>query len=110
MTKDETPVSIVWYKRDLRVHDHAPLLTAGRTGRVIPLYIIEPDYWALPDTSGRQWSFIRECLQSLQNDLEALGVPLIIRTGCAEDVLKNLIKETKASSVFSHEETGSLWT
>ena len=30
---------IVWFKRDLRVHDHAPLLAASQSGRpVIPLY------------------------------------------------------------------------
>ena len=105
-----TPISIVWYKRDLRVQDHQPLFTAAKQGNVIPLYIVEPEYWALPDTSGRQWLFIRECLQSLQEDLANLGVPLVIRSGQAAEVLQDLIKETQASQLFSHEETGNLWT
>ena len=103
-------ISIVWFKRDLRVTDHLPLLRASQLGRVIPLYIVEPDYWALPDTSGRQWLFIRECLQSLQYDLAELSAPLIVRTGKAEEVLAQLIQETGARQVFSHEETGNLWT
>ncbi|MGB1710716.1 MAG: deoxyribodipyrimidine photo-lyase, partial [Candidatus Puniceispirillaceae bacterium] len=35
-------VEIVWYKRDLRVEDHAPLARAAASGAVIPLYILEP--------------------------------------------------------------------
>lgn len=60
------PINIVWYKRDLRVYDHAPLAHAAQNGVVIPLYIVEPDYWQLPDTSYRQWHFIYDCLQDLQ--------------------------------------------
>ena len=36
--------NIVWFKRDLRITDHAPLLAASRQEEpVIPLYIVEPD-------------------------------------------------------------------
>ena len=39
-------ISLVWFKRDLRVHDHAPLAAACAVGTpVIPLYVVEPDYW-----------------------------------------------------------------
>ena len=55
-------VTCVWFKRDLRVTDHAALARAAANGTVLPLYIVEPDYWALPDTSARQWAFIRETL------------------------------------------------
>jgi deoxyribodipyrimidine photo-lyase len=36
------PVQLVWFKRDLRVFDHAPLAQAARRGPVLPLYIAEP--------------------------------------------------------------------
>ena len=36
-------ITIVWFKRDLRIHDHVPLAEAARTGPVLPLYIVEPD-------------------------------------------------------------------
>ena len=45
--------AIVWFKRDLRIQDHAPLHEAARTGPVVPLYIVEPNLWALPDSSRR---------------------------------------------------------
>lgn len=39
-------IELVWFKRDLRVHDHAALAAAVASGRpVLPLYIIEPELW-----------------------------------------------------------------
>jgi hypothetical protein len=39
------PPNIIWFKRDLRLQDHAPLAAAAMAGRVLPLYIIEPALW-----------------------------------------------------------------
>ncbi len=33
---------VVWFKRDLRIDDHAPLTTAAKQGAVLCLYIYEP--------------------------------------------------------------------
>ncbi|MDZ7822936.1 MAG: deoxyribodipyrimidine photo-lyase [Ahrensia sp.] len=35
-------VQVVWFKRDLRIHDHAALAAAASRGKILPLYIIEP--------------------------------------------------------------------
>jgi deoxyribodipyrimidine photo-lyase len=50
-------LQIVWFKRDLRVVDHQPLLQASRLGPVLPLAIVEPQLWKQGDCSGRQWNF-----------------------------------------------------
>ncbi|MEM9780594.1 MAG: deoxyribodipyrimidine photo-lyase, partial [Pseudomonadota bacterium] len=55
-------LQIVWFKRDLRVADHAVLAAASQAGPVLPLYIIEPELWRQPDMSARQWAFVAECL------------------------------------------------
>jgi deoxyribodipyrimidine photo-lyase len=102
--------NIVWLKRDLRVHDHAPLVGAAKAGRVLPLYIIEPQLWKLPDSSRRHWHFIHDSLLDLQRDLSALGTQLIIRTGEATDVLEGLHRELGTFTLWSHEETGNGWT
>ena len=67
------PLNIVWFKRDLRVEDHQPLVLAAQAGPVLPLYIVEPDVWAQPDASGRQWAFAAESLSDLQSNLTRLG-------------------------------------
>lgn len=103
-------MNIVWFKRDLRVHDHGALAAVPPGAPVIPLYIYEPDYWALPDTSGRQWSFLRDCLVTLAQDLTALGAPLVVRSGDAVEVLEHLRQRYDVTRLISHEETGNLWT
>jgi deoxyribodipyrimidine photo-lyase len=35
-------LTIVWFKRDLRIADHRPLVMAAQAGPVLPLYIAEP--------------------------------------------------------------------
>lgn len=106
----ETNVQIVWFKRDLRVHDHGPLATAARMGKVLPLYIIEPEYWSQPDVSRRHWHFIHDSLIVLNKDLVERGAPLVIRTGDAVEVFESLRKTHGTITLWSHEETGNGWT
>ncbi|MCC5960979.1 MAG: deoxyribodipyrimidine photo-lyase [Rhodobacteraceae bacterium] len=99
---------LVWFKRDLRLHDHPALVAAG--SYVLPVYIIEPDYWALSDTSGRQWAFTAQCLHSLREELARLGQPLVIRMGDAAQELARLCQRHSVTRMISHEETGNGWT
>ena len=101
---------VVWFKRDLRIHDHLPLREAAARGSVLPLYIVEPEYWQGADTSGRQWYVVRESLVELQAALHELGLPLIVRQGDAVNVLDALRREQKIAALWSHEETGNAFT
>ncbi len=103
-------VNIVWFKRDLRIEDHRALAEAARRGPVLPIFVVEPDLWAQPDMSGRQWDFVRETLAGLQEALARLGQPLIVRTGAVTDVLDTLSQSTPVTALWSHEETGNAWT
>ena len=104
-------VTILWFKRDLRLHDHPALACAAAgEGAVLPLYIVEPDYWAQPDTSARQWRFTAECLEELSEGLAALGAPLQVHLGDAVEVLRGLAAAHGAARIVSHEETGNGWT
>jgi deoxyribodipyrimidine photo-lyase len=104
------PVQLVWFKRDLRVFDHAPLAQAARRGPVLPLYIAEPGLWAQPDAAGRHWAFVAESLAELHADLSALGQPLVVRFGEAASVLQDLLDRLPIAALWSHEETGNGWT
>jgi len=104
------PTSIVWFKRDLRVEDHVPLVEAAAAGRVLALYIVEPEYWRLPDASGRHWAPLVESLRDLDRDLRAMGGGLVLRVGDAVEVFGALREETGFSAIHAHAETGNLWT
>ncbi len=97
----------VWFKRDLRMRDHAPLTHAAAQGPVIALYIYEPiiTHATIFDTSHLE--FLNQCLASLQSDLNHLGITLTLRVGHAVEVLTELRKEAAFSMLVSHEETGN---
>ena len=103
-------IQILWFKRDLRLHDHMPLVKAADHGRVLPLYMVEPDYWRLPDQSRRHWHFIHDCLIDLQDAVRARGGTLLIRVGEAQAVLEGLYQRFGSISLWSHQETGNAWT
>ncbi|MEO1307222.1 MAG: FAD-binding domain-containing protein [Pseudomonadota bacterium] len=102
---------LLWFKRDLRVSDHPALRRAIDLDQpILPVYVVEPDYWSLPDTSSRQWMFTAECLQSLQASLGRLGAPLVVRVGDVVETFEALLGETRITHIISHEETGNAWT
>lgn len=106
----EAQVQVVWFKRDLRIADHAPLLQAWRAGPVLALWVIEPDGWGEPDASVRQLAFALECADALDGELRALGGRLLRRIGRIESVLSELRAAFGPFTLRSHEETGNGWS
>ncbi|MEO0828944.1 MAG: FAD-binding domain-containing protein, partial [Pseudomonadota bacterium] len=103
--------TLLWFKRDLRVVDHPALAEAQRIGApILCLYLVEPELWAQPDMSERQWLFKAECLESLREDLGALGATLAVRVGEAVEQFDVLARQFGATHLLSHEETGNSWT
>jgi len=94
---EELKPAIVWFRQDLRLEDNEALNVASKEGRaIIPLYIIQ-DHLKL-GTSSRWWIYHSIC--ELNEELKKSGLSLIIRIGNPLDVLKEIIKETLAGSLF----------
>ena len=95
-----TPI-IVWFRQDLRLADNPALSEAATTSRpIIPLYILEQDKqqsWSM-GAASKVW--LDRSLRSLRRSCEELGGSLILRQGCSETVLTDLIRETQATSVY----------
>lgn len=103
--------TVVWFKRDLRTRDHAPLVAAVALGEpVLPLFVIEPDYWQLPDTSARHWGFIDDSLRDLKRQLRRLGSDLVVCHGEVTETLARLNRTVGIGRVLCHQETGGAWT
>ena len=99
--------SVVWLKRDLRITDHRPLVEASRVGRLVALWVYEPELIAEPTTDPAHYVFINECLAELEAALAARGCPLTYRVGTMPDVLQTLHDEVGGfDALYSHEETG----
>ncbi|MFD2572439.1 deoxyribodipyrimidine photo-lyase/cryptochrome family protein [Spirosoma soli] len=70
--KSRTAINILWFKRDLRLRDHAPLRAAIDSGKpLLLLYCFEPSVLADPNYDLRHWRFVTECLADLNQQLPA---------------------------------------
>ncbi len=94
--------TIVWFRRDLRVYDHAPLDRAARRGAVIPVFILDRALLHHPETAVARVAFMLECLRSLDQDLRDRGGRLILRYGDPVQVLPQLIRTTGADGIYAH--------
>lgn len=95
-----TPV-IVWFRRDLRLSDNHALSAAADTGRpIIAIYIREPEKTGNGPLGAAQAWWLHHSLQALADGLSSAGVELLLRTGSADAVLDDLVKETGAGAVY----------
>ena len=93
--------AVVWFRRDLRVHDH-PALTAAaeRHDRVVPLFVLDPRLLGGRFASPVRTQFLLGSLRALAVSLAEAGTPLIVRTGDPADVVAALCALTGARDVY----------
>lgn len=102
--------AILWFRNDLRIHDHEPLHQALESvSEVIPLYCIDPRWfgktsYGFPKTGPFRAKFLLESLQDLRQRLRSKGSELIIRIGKPEEVIPEMARAHQAEGVFAHKE------
>ncbi|WP_404399488.1 DNA photolyase family protein [Idiomarina seosinensis] len=103
------PVSIVWLKRDLRLHDHAALKAAADSGHpLLMLYIFEPEMESDPHLSLRHFRFIYQSLSDLNQQQPEMA--LTVQREDIIDCLERLHKKYRIAGLYSHQETGLNYT
>jgi deoxyribodipyrimidine photo-lyase len=101
---------LIWYKRDLRVRDHAPLAAGQHLSATTALFIFEPAWLQSLECAPQHLAFVKSSLAELAVNLSRLGVDLLVREGEATEVLAQVLYEHKFTHLLSHEETGSGWS
>ena len=96
---------LVWYKRDLRIKDHAPLAHAANAGCCVCLYVYEPEIIEAEDFDTVHLKLINESLIELRENLRQRGGELLLRTGTMPEVLEELHREIGFAKIWAHEET-----
>lgn len=96
--------ALVWFRRDLRVDDHAALhaaLTAAR--RVFCVFVFDTEILdKLPSPRDRRVEFIRDSVTELARELAALGGGLIARHGNAREEVARLAAELGVAAVYAN--------
>ncbi len=87
-------ISICWFRRDLRLNDHAALYNAlNGSYPVLPVFIFDPEILSkLPDRDDSRLTFIHHQLKKLNNELNNYGSSLLVlhdQVICAFDKLKD---------------------
>jgi len=100
-------MNIVWFKRDLRLRDHAPLQQAIAAGKpLLLLYLFEPSLMHHPDADLRHWRFVWQSIQDLNRQLAPYGQRVYVYHGEARACFEALLSKNTVHCVFSHEEIG----
>jgi deoxyribodipyrimidine photo-lyase len=102
--------AVVWFKRDLRTHDHAPLVAALAHADALGLFVIESQLLESPECDSQHVDFALSCLAELRADLAARGLPLVVRVGSVVSVLAQLHQDAQLTHLLSNEETGTGWS
>jgi deoxyribodipyrimidine photo-lyase len=100
---------ILWFRQDLRLHDNPALCAAAAAGSVLPLYILDDESPAGKAMGGAQRWWLHQSLQALAKDLAAHGLPLILRRGRADSILRELVAETGAVAIHAHRHFEPWW-
>jgi deoxyribodipyrimidine photo-lyase len=93
--------ALLWYRRDLRLHDHPALTTAVREyERVVPVFVLDRALLHGRFSSPPRTGFMLGCLRALEEQLRELGSGLVVRAGRPEQVLPRLAAEAGADAVL----------
>ncbi|MDD2685783.1 MAG: deoxyribodipyrimidine photo-lyase [Gallionella sp.] len=95
-------ISLCWFRRDLRLSDHAALYHALKNSAAVHcVFVFDTDILnALPDKQDRRVEFIWHSVRELQDALHQLGSTLHILHGSALTLIPTLAVQLGAQAVF----------
>jgi deoxyribodipyrimidine photo-lyase len=106
----DTQKIIVWFRNDLRIHDHEALFRANQANNsVVPIYVFDPRQFiesplGFQKTGALRTQFLLEAVQDLRANLQKIGADLIVRIGKPEEILPELAQTMQATALYTSEE------
>ncbi len=104
---------LIWYRNDLRVHDHEPLhLALKASAEIIPIYCFDSRQFGktafgFPKTGAFRAQFVLESIADLRNSLQNLGSDLVVRYGLPEKIIPEIIKALEIDAIYYYREVTS---
>jgi deoxyribodipyrimidine photo-lyase len=97
--------TLVWFRgKDLRLADHRPLLAAIRDSEVVPIFVVDPFFFA-PERASElpsRMQFLVDSLSELADSIEARGSQLLCFAGKSTEVVPRVAHVLKADRVVAH--------
>ncbi len=104
---------LVWFRNDLRIHDHQPLLEACQKAEtVIPLFCFDPRMFkntchGFLKTGGFRAKFLMESVENLRESFKSMGANLLVRTGIPEILIPEIAQSYQVQKVFAFKEVAT---
>src|SRR3954468_11923161 len=93
--------ALVWFRRDLRVHDHPALRAAlDAHERVVPVFVLDDRVLRGRFASEQRERFLYGCLHDLRAALRERGGELVVAHGAPERELPALAREHGATTAY----------
>lgn len=92
---------LFWHRRDLRISDNVGLAAAeAQTSKVVGLFCLDPNILERDDIAPARVTYMRGCLQELQQTYQQLGSHLLVIQGEPQKAIPQLAGVLKATAVF----------
>ena len=103
--------ALLWFRNDLRTYDNVSLSKAVKHKHVIGVYFFDPrhyetDTFGFIKTGKYRARFLLETVQELRENLNTMGIPLMVFRARPEDSMKELIQKFDVQTVYLQRE----WT
>lgn len=104
---------LVWFRNDLRLHDHEPLFRAAqKADQLIPVYCFDERQfitteYGFPKTGAFRTKFLLESVADLRQRLHGRGGKLLVHVGKPEDIVPRLAEQYRVNAVYAHKEVTS---
>lgn len=100
-------INVLWFKRDLRLVDHAALAEACQSPLpLLMVYLCEPFIWKDHHYDVRHLNFVRESLRDMKLALSSKGSGFLCLESETLPFFAYLDRNFKIETVFSTQETG----
>lgn len=101
---NKTPVTIFWFRRDLRLNDNAGLYHALKSGNpVLPLFIFDKEILdKLEDKDDARVTFIYNAIDALGKELHKHNSSVLVIYDKAEHAWDKIIKEHNIAAVYTN--------
>lgn len=102
---------VVWFRKDLRLHDNEALTRAmEHSEEIIPVYVFNEEElmgktaYEFQKTGPHRAQFLLESVEHLRQAFRERGIDLVVRMGNPEEEVFELVKEVEASQVYANME------
>ena len=100
-------INLYWFKRDLRLLDNVPLQKSlDDKYPTLLFYLFEPILKKEKHYSKRHWTFVKESLADLNNNLKKYNTMVHVYELDAIIFFRKILDKYNINKVYSHQETG----